>query len=122
CLLTCGPRLLLVLDAIHEMLELPGEWHAFFNGHVSGLIGGKGPLAAVLPDGMAVDREFAIPGLDIVEDGHCLAADDGEPPLAIGIEPGSEEVASQSVRKAHMQMRKIAEVVEQSRPLAAHFD
>lgn len=92
------------------------------NRDIGRLIGGEGPLAAVLPHRVAVDGQLAFPWLDVVEHRHCLGADHGQPPLAIGIETRGEKMAAQAVGEAHVQMREVAEIVEQGGPLAAHLD
>lgn len=121
-LFAIGARLGAGFDALHEMGKLARQRHALAHRHVGRLVGGEGPLAAVLPDRVPVDGKLALPRLDIVEHGHRLGADDGQPPLAIGIEPRGEEMAAQAVRKAHMQMREVAEIVEERRPLAFDVD
>ena len=78
-------------------------------------------MAAVLPDRMAINGKLALPGLDVVEHGHRLGADHGEPPLAIGVEPRREQMAADIVGKMHVEMREIAQAIEQRRSLAAHL-
>ena len=71
---------------------------------------------------MAVDGKLALPRLDIVEHRHRLFAHDRQPPLAIGVEPRSEEMAAQIAGKAHVEMREIRQMIEQRRALPAHLD
>ncbi len=120
--LAAGARFGARLDALDEMLEFARQRHPLAHRDIGRLVGGERPLAAVLPHGMAVDGELALPGLDVVEHRHRLGADHGQPPLAVRVEPRGEEMAAQAVGKAHVQMREVAEIVEKSGPLAAHLD
>src|SRR5690606_41509237 len=80
-------------DAIDEVIQLTRQRHARGDLGVIRLVHRERPVAAVLPHRMAVDRQLAVPWLHIIEDRHCLRADDGEPAFAIGIKPGCKEVA-----------------------------
>ena len=107
---------------MEKMLELARQRHTLLHRHIGRLVGGEGPLAAVLPHRMPVDGEFPLPRLDIVKHSHRLGAHHRQPALAIGIEPRRKEMAAQAVRETHVHMREIAETVEKCRSLAAHFD
>src|SRR5690606_3462046 len=89
---------------------------------VGGFIGGESPLAAILPDRMAIHCELAFPGLYIIEYGHGLRADHGESPLAVRVEPGSKKVSADSAGEHHVQMGEIRKMIEQRRSFASHFD
>src|SRR5690606_35024221 len=80
------------------------------------------PVPAVLPYCMAIDRQLAIPRLDVIESRHRLGADNGKASLTIWIEPRCKQMAAQSARKTHVHMREIAEVVQKRCPLPANIN
>ena len=80
------------------------------------------PVPTVLPDRMAINRQLAIPRLDVIEYRHRLGADNGKPPLTIWIETRCKQMAAQSARKTHVHMREIAEVVQKCCPLPANIN
>src|SRR5690606_37477192 len=121
CLAPIGTWLRACVYAIDKMLQLAGKRHGFLHRYIDRLIGGEGPMPTILPHGVAVNGKLAVPRFHIVEHCHSLVADDGQPPLATGVEPGREQVAADTVGKTHMHMREIAEVIEQGRSLATHF-
>ena len=104
------------------MLAFARQRHRLADMHIGRLIGGEGPLPAVLPDRVAVDGELLVPALAIIEHCHRLGADNRQPPLAVRIEPRGKQMAADAARKLHVQMREIRQMIQQRRALPAHFD